>query len=211
MFRSSEKPLADLESDKWSLIQAFCINAGGLALRSKDAWIYSVVTDEEMVGFVESGTLKPSDLSEQEVLWFLCNTFTRWGYHLEVSPLELATVAYIAIAILTYLIWWYTPKDISIPILAVLLPCDRETLEKNFLGKIDSYRWTHLQVPIKEESILDAITSSLAASIFVSGSTPKDGEVIRQKQINGAKFLSVISIFVYSFAALAYSGIHLAA
>ncbi|OQE13965.1 hypothetical protein PENSTE_c040G02903 [Penicillium steckii] len=226
IYKKFKKPLANSESEKWSLAQAFCIGAGGLALRTEDKWVYSVLKDKEMVALIESGILKPSDLPEQEirsrakadsfakiftlfqVLWFLCNAFTRWGYHLSVSTLELVTVAYVAIAILTYLSWWYKPKDISTPIL-VILSCDRETLEKDLLRDIDSNRWTHLQIQIKEESILNTITSVFEASIFVSDSISQDGEVVMKK--NTDAFLSLISHFIYSFAALAYSGIHLAA
>jgi hypothetical protein len=144
-----------------------------------------------------------------QVTWFLCNAFTRWGYHIPVSPLELATVVYVIIAILTYLTWWYKAKDISTPVL-VILPCDRRTLEENFPGKIHSHRWTHLRVQVKEESMLETIISSLTTSIFVIDA-PQEGEFVRQKENKGATFFSFISLFIYSFAALAHSGIHLAA
>ncbi|KAJ5643868.1 uncharacterized protein N7484_006375 [Penicillium longicatenatum] len=227
MHSPPEKLRADPGSETWSLVQAFCINAGALALRTKDEWVYSVLTDEEMVDFITSGTVRPSDLPEQEiqsrakadsfaklftlfqVTWFLCNAFTRWGYHIPVSPLELATVAYVVIAILTYLTWWYKPKDISTPVL-VILPCDRRTLEANFPDKIDSHRWTHLKVQVKKETMLDTLKSSLTTSIFVID-PPQEGEVVRKKENKGATILSFISLFIYSFAALAYSGIHLAA
>ncbi len=39
----------------------------------------------------------------------------------------------------------------------------------------------------------------------------KEGEVVMKSQVDGVIFFSLISLFVFAFAALAYSGIHLAA
>lgn len=225
--KSSKKTSDDEETEKWSLSQAFCINAGGLALRTKDEWIYSVSSDEEMIAFIKSGTVKVSDFSEQEiesrakadsfaklftlfqVTWFLCNVIARWGYRLPVSPLEVATVSYVFLAVLTYLSWWYKPKDVSAPIMAIL-PCDRQTLEESFHGIIDRHQWKPLVTRTTKESRLRTIMSSLTSPIFVID-TPQDGEVVRKTQVDSVSFISLVSVVIYSSAGIAYSGIHLAA
>ena len=225
--RPSVKTPDDEETEQWSLAQAFCVNAGGLALRTKDEWIYSVSSDEEMTALIKSGTVKISDFSDQEiesrakadsfaklftlfqVTWFLCNVVARWGYHLPVSPLEVATVSYVFLAVFTYLSWWYKPKDISAPILAIL-PCDRQTLEDNFHGIINTRQWKPLLSRAKKESRLKTIMSSLTSPIFVLD-TPQDGEVVRKTQVDSVSFISLASVVIYSSAGIAYSGIHLAA
>lgn len=140
----------------WTFIQISCIRMHGLALQTKDNWVY-VVRPANVVPLIEAGIVKPSDLMDSEIkdrakadsfakaftvlqsMWVIFNIIARAAYHLPISPIEISTVAYVVCAVITYAAWWYKPKDMNTPII-IRLPYDRESDE----------------MPLQVRSILDA-------------------------------------------------------
>lgn len=98
---------------------------GGLVLQSKDEWIYRITSNEEMTTLIQNDLIAPSDIHSRDIedrakadwlaklftilqaTWFFCNVIARWAYHLPVTPIELAAVAYIFLAMFIYAIWWF--------------------------------------------------------------------------------------------------------
>jgi hypothetical protein len=50
-------------------------------------------------------------------LWFILQILARFVQHLPVSELEIATLAFAVVNILTWLLWWHKPLDVQLPIL----------------------------------------------------------------------------------------------
>ena len=48
-----------------------------------------------------------------QVTWFVLQCITRTAHSLSIAPLEAMTLAYVFIVLLTYLFWWFKPKDIA--------------------------------------------------------------------------------------------------
>jgi hypothetical protein len=50
-------------------------------------------------------------------LWFILQILVRFIQHLPVSELEVATLAFAVVNILTWLLWWHKPLHVQLPIL----------------------------------------------------------------------------------------------
>ncbi|KAF8331047.1 uncharacterized protein EI90DRAFT_2996157 [Cantharellus anzutake] len=51
-----------------------------------------------------------------QLLWFATQYVGRWASHLPRSQLEAMTLAYAALSILVYALWWHKPLDVHFPI-----------------------------------------------------------------------------------------------
>ncbi|KAF8331050.1 uncharacterized protein EI90DRAFT_3289562 [Cantharellus anzutake] len=51
-----------------------------------------------------------------QLLWFTIQYVGRWASHLPKSQLEAMTLAYAALSIFIYALWWYKPLDVHFPI-----------------------------------------------------------------------------------------------
>lgn len=212
---------------EWTLRQCFCINANGLALQTQDEWIYTI-RPRNMKSFIQAGIIRCSDFRDRDIedrakadsfakaftvlqsTWFLCNVIARWAYSLPVSPIELATVAYVACGILIYGMWWYKPKDMNTPI-TVFLRCDRENIpiEVRSLIETHSAAWVHLRARVKEEHTASVLWKAIRTPFLSRYPEPRDEEEdddLRETPLDG-----IIWGAICNSAALLYCAIHIAA
>ncbi|QKX63016.1 uncharacterized protein TRUGW13939_10184 [Talaromyces rugulosus] len=121
-------------AEDWTLAHGFFTTMGGLAIQTEDEKEYSILRNDSPVKLLESGRvnfprIKIEDIKRRskadsfakfvavcQTTWFAINVVTRPAYGLHVTPIELASVAYVLCALLTYALWWYKPKDVTIPI-----------------------------------------------------------------------------------------------
>lgn len=126
----------------WSMIQGFCIQMDGLQLRTRDDWEYTV-SSKNVAPLIEAGVIRPGDLDEETIedrakadaaaklfavlqsSWVLVNILSRAAYHLPISPIEIATVAYVICAAFSYGLWWYMPRGMQTRI-TIFLPYARD-------------------------------------------------------------------------------------
>ena len=140
----SEGSPVKVQSDgRWGTIQGYCVGMNGVLLQTKDDWIYPVHT-RNVVPLIEAGIIKPSYLRAGNIkdrakadsftkgftllqsFWVTTNIIARRAYDLPITAIEIATVAYVACAAATYIIWWNKPKDMVTPI-TIYVPYDRES------------------------------------------------------------------------------------
>jgi hypothetical protein len=120
---------------KWTLTHGFYIVMGGFVLVSKDG-SRRTATFSQLVRLNEthpsllapiSGITK-EDISDRsksdalvkvialaQVVYLLGQLIGRAVQGLPVTPLEIATVAYVPIAALIYVAWWSKPQDVALP------------------------------------------------------------------------------------------------
>lgn len=217
------------EPTEWTLRQCFCVGANGLALQTQDEWIYTL-RPRDMKRFIQAGIIRCSDFTDRDVedraksdsfakafavlqsAWFLCNIIVRWAYHLPVSPIELATVAYVACGILIYVMWWYKPQDINIPII-VYRPFDRENIpnEVRSLMERNSVGWAHLRERPEEVSKAYVLWKVIRTPLpFLSGNS-EPGDDADHEDIYATPLENIMWGVICNFAALLYCGIHIAA
>ncbi|KAF8331646.1 uncharacterized protein EI90DRAFT_2885180, partial [Cantharellus anzutake] len=51
-----------------------------------------------------------------QLLWFIIQYVGRWASHLRRSQLETMTLAYAALGLFVYVLWWHKPVNIQFPI-----------------------------------------------------------------------------------------------
>jgi hypothetical protein len=66
-----------------------------------------------------------------QLTWFLVQIIARAVAGLHITPLEITTVAYIAVSAILYGLWWKKPKDIRYPINIALAAGDHVEMYKN--------------------------------------------------------------------------------
>jgi hypothetical protein len=66
-----------------------------------------------------------------QLTWFLIQIIARAIAGLHITPLEITTVAYIAVSAILYGLWWKKPKDIRYPISIALAAGDHVEKYKN--------------------------------------------------------------------------------
>ncbi|KAJ5709606.1 hypothetical protein N7493_009897 [Penicillium malachiteum] len=210
---------------EWTIRQCFCIRIRGLALQTQDEWIYTI-RPSDMKPFIQAGLIRCSDFRDRDVedraksdsfakaftllqsTWFLCNCIGRWAYSLPISPIELATVAYVGCGVLTYAAWWYKPKDMTTPI-TIYLRFDRKNLPAQVCNLTEQRQkgWVHLRARVKEErEVYDATTPPSDDEPDEPGNDQPDDYAPFEKPLDGI----LLSIACTS-AALIYCAIHVAA
>lgn len=211
---------------EWTLRKCFCILAGGLAIQTQDGWIY-VLRRNDMKPFIEAGIVEDIDFHDRDVedrakadslgktftvlqtSWFLVNIIARWAKSLPVTPIELATVAYIACGILLYAMWWYNPKDMTTPI-TIYVRFDRNDIPTHLLDHTatNPHGWVHRYAQIKKETVFSVFAQ--AARWFIGAATgpvdtTDDPYTGLYKPSHG-----LIVTAINTFVAFLYCGIHLA-
>lgn len=61
-----------------------------------------------------------------QVVWFILQCITRGAHDLPLAALEVMTIAYVAVMVVTYFFWWIKPKDIATASFIELPPMDIE-------------------------------------------------------------------------------------
>jgi hypothetical protein len=157
----------------WNLVQGFCIRMHGLALRTKDDWVY-IVRPPYVVALIEASVIKQTDLRVSEIndrskadpfakaftllqsTWVTCNIIARAAYALPITAIEISTVAYVVCAVITYAAWWHKPKDMATPIV-VHLPYNHDSDEMpprlRSASNAEGDLWIHL--PSVQEDMED--------------------------------------------------------
>ncbi|KAG2064494.1 hypothetical protein BDR04DRAFT_1162504 [Suillus decipiens] len=96
------KPYHTLQPDEvLKLIRAGCIDAPSLT--------------ENQICDKSKGTVISKGLVLLQVVWFVMQLITRVIYGLEITQLEIGTLAFAVLNFLTYAVWWNKPLDVRCP------------------------------------------------------------------------------------------------
>ena len=124
--------------DEWTLVHAEFAVAGGIRVKSPNSNMITPKRIESLRKAVESGQIKEPPISKEElkshsksdgvvkliallqITWFGLQALFRAIQHLQVTALEIMTVAFFVLAVLIYAIWWNRPQDIEYPIIIAL-------------------------------------------------------------------------------------------
>ena len=142
--------------DEWTLIHAEFAVAGGIRVKSPESDEIMPKRIESLKKAVESGQIKEPPISEEElksrsksdgvvkliallqITWFGLQALFRAIQHLQVTALEIMTVAFFVLAVLIYAIWWNRPQDIEYPIVIKLQNAGSDGVEKSQEVNVDT-------------------------------------------------------------------------
>lgn len=213
---------------KCTIAQGFCINMHGLFLMTQDNWLYPI-RQTNVEAFIEAGVLPSVHFTNRNVTerakadsfakafavlqsgWMVCNIVARAAYRLPISLIELATVAYVACAILIYAMWWHKPKDMATPI---MIPLRYFHDSKEVPHKLRAILDTNpkVQMPV-DPPILIVTPSLIARTLFPGLAAPKvDPRVSEPRDEKDKPLRDEMALDLFAIlAALLFCGVHLAA
>jgi hypothetical protein len=114
----------------WTITHSFFALMGGLVVEDADGNLYQVAqvdwfkyqindatlpSEEQILDLSKANTVAKA-ITFVQILWVLAQIIGRLAQNLTVSTLEVATVAYIFCATITYIAWWNKPLDIAAPL-----------------------------------------------------------------------------------------------
>lgn len=95
----------------WPAQLAWLLNNGLVRWVDRGAW---GLADEEINDKSKAdGLVKLAALCQ--VTWFSLQCVMRTIHGLAIAPLEVMTIAYVVVMVITYFFWWLKPKDIAAP------------------------------------------------------------------------------------------------
>ena len=140
--------------NEWTLVHAEFAIAGGIRVESAG----SGETKRDHVEFlrkaVESGQVTEPPISGEElksrskndgvvkliallqITWFGLQALFRAIQHLQVTALEIMTVAFFVLAVLIYAFYWNRPQDIEYPIIIILQNVDTNGIKESPSGDV---------------------------------------------------------------------------
>ena len=140
---------------EWTLVHAEFAVAGGIRVKSPESDEIMPKRIGSLGKAVESGQIKEPPISKEELksrsksdgvvkliallqfTWFGLQALFRAIQHLQVTPLEIMTVAFFVMAVLIYAIWWNRPQDIEYPIVIKLENADANGVETSQEVNVD--------------------------------------------------------------------------
>lgn len=244
LLSSSEAGKSSPTRVKWTLTHGFCVNMRGLALRTTDNRTY-IVELKYIKTLVKAGIIKYDQFDIRDIddrsktdslakvvsliqsAWTTVNVLARAAYKLPITPLEIATLAFIFCAFISYGLWWQKPKDMNAPIV-IYLPYNHDSNkmapELQYLLTEDREGWIKYKAQPGETEpwVLWKLLVKLCKSPIQMWRTFKDVEKLQPQEAHPSpenmpsyqiaslhrELLGNLGIFL---ASLAFSAIHIAA
>ena len=140
--------------DEWTLVHAEFAVAGGIRVKSPGTDEIMPKRIESLKKAVESGQITEPPISKEElksrsksdgvvksiallqITWFGLQALFRAIQHLQVTALEIITVAFFFLTMLIYAIWWNRPQDIEYPIIITLQNEDANEIKGSREGNV---------------------------------------------------------------------------
>ena len=97
-------------------------------------------------------------------LWFVTQYLGRWIDHLPRTQLEVMTLAYAALTIAVYCLWWHKPLNVHFPI--TISPSTQPTSSFNHYPGVGLFRYGQLPEPKGRVRSGVIMTVALAAVVF---------------------------------------------
>lgn len=116
------------QSSRWTVTHGFFLQMGGFILREHGKPI-SVLTFKRLVTLIEAGEIDIPTITEKEMFdkskgdfltklfvvvqttWFVVQCLARWASQLPVTELEVVTLAFATLNVVTYSLWWQKPQS----------------------------------------------------------------------------------------------------
>ncbi|KAG2062826.1 hypothetical protein BDR04DRAFT_1111983 [Suillus decipiens] len=124
--------LKQSEDYTWTQTHSFFVLMGGFMLYVDGKPYYTLKPDDVLKlireGCIDAPTLTANQIQDKskgnavskgliilQVAWFVMQLMTRAIYHLEITQLELGTLAFAVLNFLTYAVWWNKPLNVQCP------------------------------------------------------------------------------------------------
>lgn len=128
-FQSPDKTQEKL----WTLSHGFFVQMGGF-LFVQDGQPAFVITFQRLQELIDNNTIDLPSVTEEDIfdkskgdfltkllvvlqtVWFIVQCIGRWAVRLPVTELEVITLAFAVLNIVTYSLWWHKPQNVQVAI-----------------------------------------------------------------------------------------------
>ena len=120
----------------WTMTHAFFVSMGGFTLHGEQGIPLRILEPSELESLSEAGRIEWPSITEAEIQdrskgdhfskgivliqtsWFITQCIVRSAYRLEVTELEVTTLAFAVLTGVMYYLWWNKPLDVrcSVPV-----------------------------------------------------------------------------------------------
>ncbi|KAF9065796.1 hypothetical protein BDP27DRAFT_1297995 [Rhodocollybia butyracea] len=124
----------------WTLTHGMFLVMGGFVLTDDSGEVIGVLQASQLATLLKENSILLPSISSSEIMdrskgdvvtktlvlvqttWFIAQVISRAFQHLPITELEITTLAFATINILTYILWWMKPLDVRHPILLSMRP-----------------------------------------------------------------------------------------
>ncbi len=113
----------DAEADGlWTITHGFLLEMRGLVedtgevVKEIDTIESRLDITEDAINDKSKGDFLTKTLVVSQTTWFIFQCTARWMVRLPVTQLEIVTLAFAFLNVITYALWWYKPQNIYVPL-----------------------------------------------------------------------------------------------
>jgi hypothetical protein len=135
-------PLKEGNGPQWTLAHGFFLQMGGFMLCESGRPIQTLVNDtrgtlknkRELIWNIQQKVIDPPRITEEDIrdrskgdpisklfiilqtTWFVVQCIARWSQRLPVTELEVVTLGFAMLNVITYSLWWDKPQNVCRPV-----------------------------------------------------------------------------------------------
>lgn len=181
--------------NEWTLVHAEFAVAGGIRVKSPGSNKIMPKRIESLKKAVESGQINEPPISKEElksrsksdgvvkliallqITWFGLQALFRAIQHLQVTALEIMTVAFVFLTVLIYAIWWNRPQDIEYPIIITLQNVGANGTNGSREGNVGTKSRGHRVLWFREEKYRTFAGNNLEVIVILAFIAPLFGAI----------------------------------
>lgn len=168
-------PLKKGEIPCWTITHGHFLRAGGFITCKNGRRIEPLQLDK-MISLIEQGAIDAPIITEEELndrsksdlisrivvlyqtIRFISQCILQWSSSSPFTLLEVVTLGYAALNLVTYSLWWYKPKDAEVPVYLEIIPEE----QRNPLKPLEDGTDEQAASPTAQGSIFDPETAELS-------------------------------------------------
>ncbi|KAF9065702.1 hypothetical protein BDP27DRAFT_1298008 [Rhodocollybia butyracea] len=189
--RSARRAVKELHNypscSDWTLTHGMFLVMGGFMLTKDSAAgeVIGVLQASELVTLLKENSIALPSISSSEIMdkskgdvvsktlvlvqttWFMAQVISRAFQHLPITELEITTVAFASLNILTYILWWKKPLDVRHPILLSMQPRqDMEFSDPDALQEVSDIPFNNQMFQFPLQAVAGFSTDFFDANFF---------------------------------------------
>ena len=167
----------------WTMSHTFFMNMGGFTLHDEQGIPLRILEPEELENLSASGRIEWPSITKAEIQdrskgdhlskgivliqtsWFIIQCVVRGAYRLEVTELEVTTLAFAVLTGIMYYLWWHKPIDVRCSVPVYLLKDDKR-------DRVDSQNMSSVSPVADPANITPIISCDLNSNWADSQSSP---------------------------------------
>ncbi|KAF9472928.1 hypothetical protein BDN70DRAFT_925431, partial [Pholiota conissans] len=139
---SSKSSKSSMNTPRWTVTHGFFLQMGGFMLSEDGKPIHILIdgsrpetpNELRLIHNIKEGIINPPRITEEDIqdrskgdiisktiiilqtTWFIVQCITRWSHRLPLIELEIVTLGFAMLNVITYALWWNKPQNVGRPV-----------------------------------------------------------------------------------------------